>query len=105
QIPKLTPPDGIDTSRRPDQKMQFWLMQHRAAKRQTLLPSTGELRPETVQIRFETIHLDDVVHAFFQPVRTESVNSAVEREIFFITEVGVQVEIVRHVADSLAHPF
>ena len=80
-------------------------MQHRAAKRQTLLPSTGELRPEPVQIRFETIHLDDVVHAFFQTVRTESVNSAVEREIFFNTEVGVQAEILRHVADSLAHPF
>src|SRR5690349_21694548 len=55
--------------------------------------------------RSEAVELDDFLDAAFEAGRIEAVNAAVELQIFCDGEVEIQAEILRHVADALAHFF
>src|SRR5713101_7011834 len=85
------------------EKVRF--MQHGAAEGQTLLPSTGKLRGQAIQVRSEAVECDDFVDAAFEACGFEAVDAAVELQIFGDGQIVIKTEILRHVADALAHGF
>ena len=87
------------------EKKQLRLVQHRAAKRQPLLPSAREFSRKPIKIRPETVQLDDFIHAPLQPIGGQAVNAPIEREILVDRQIVVQTELLRHVADAFAHFF
>src|SRR5205814_4666063 len=56
-------------------------------------------------VRAEAVELDDFFHAALEPRRFEAVNPAVKLQVFFHRQIVVKAEILRHVADVLAHTF
>src|SRR5579859_2109953 len=102
KIPQLTARDGIYAGGRLVEEEQFWFMEHRAAEREALLPSAGELSRETRGIRTEPVCVDDLFDAAFQALGGKTINSTVEREIFENRQIVIKTEILGHVADALA---
>ena len=80
-------------------------MEHRTAESEPLLPAAGKLRGKAIQVRAEAVELNDIVHAFAETIVGKAVDAAVKREIFGDGQVGVQTEILRHVADIFADRF
>src|SRR5258707_492674 len=105
QIPELAARDGVDSRGRFVEENQFWFVQHGTTESEALFPTTGKLRGEAIQVRAEAVELDNVVHAVAKTIVGEAVNAAVEREIFRDGQIGIQTEILRHVADVFAHRF
>jgi len=70
---------------------------------QALLPSAGKLGGETIEIRLQTVELDDFIHAALEPVGRQAVDAAVELKIFGDGEIVVETEPLRHIADVLTH--
>ena len=105
KIPELAARDGIDARGGFVEKDESGLVQHGAAESQALLPPAGKLRGETIEIRTETVELNDFVHALAKTLGSEAVDAAVENEIFGNGEIGIEAEILRHVADIFADGF
>src|SRR6266403_746885 len=63
QIPELAPSNGVDTGGGLVEEKKSRLVQHGAAEGETLLPASGKLRGQAVQIRFEAVELDNFVDA------------------------------------------
>src|SRR5436305_10384811 len=80
-------------------------MQHGAAERETLLPASRELGGEPLHVRCEPVRGDDRVHACTKSVRRKPIDTAIEREVLFDSEVVIQTELLRHVSNALAHEF
>ncbi len=80
-------------------------MQHGAAKGEALLPAARKLRGEAIQVGAEAVELDDFIHALAKAVVRKAVDPAVEGEIFADGQIGVQTEILRHVADVFSDRF
>src|ERR1700704_886162 len=80
-------------------------MEHGAAECEALLPSAGKLGGETIEIRLQTVELDDFIHAALKAVGRQAVDAAVELKIFGDGEIVVETEPLRHIADVLAHGF
>src|SRR5271156_3891425 len=103
QIPQLTARDRIDARGRLIEKKQFGFVEHGATKGEPLLPAAGKLRGEAIQVRDETIELDDFVHAALHVLGGKSIDAAIKSEIFENREIVVKAEFLRHVADAFAH--
>jgi len=54
---------GVDTCGGLVEEKKSRLVQHGAAEGETLLPASGKLRGQAVQIRFEAVELDNFVDA------------------------------------------
>src|SRR5258708_449750 len=96
---------GVDARSRFVQENSVWFVQHGTTESEALFPTTGKTRGEAIQVRAEAVELDNVVHVFAKTIVGEAVNAAVEREIFRDGQIGIQTEILRHVADVFAHRF
>src|SRR6266581_9789256 len=105
KVPELAARDRIDAGGGLIEKEKLGFMQHGAAERQTLLPSTGKLRGQAIQVRSEAVECDDFVDAAFEARGFEAVDAAVELQIFCDGQIVIKTEILRHVADALAHGF
>src|SRR6266705_1793627 len=105
KIPELAARDGIDAGGGFVEEKKLRLVQHRAAKGEALLPATGKLRGQAIQIRFEAIELHNFVDASLEPRGLEAVDAAVELQVFRDGEIVVEAEVLRHVADAFAHGF
>src|SRR6266568_2060696 len=93
KVPERAARDRIDAGGGLVEKEKLGFMQHGAAEGQTLLPSTGKLRGQAIQVRSEAVECDDFVDA------------AVELQIFGDGQIVIKTEILRHVADAFAHGF
>src|SRR5690242_7956121 len=80
-------------------------MQHCATERQALLPSAGELRRQTIQIRPKAIELDNFLHAPFEARGLKAVDAAIKLQVFRDGQIVIKTEMLRHVADTLADRF
>lgn len=78
------------------------LVKHGAAQGEALLPPAGKLRSQAIEIWAEAVELNDFAHTLPQAFGREAVDAAVEGEIFGDGEVGVEAEILGHVADVFA---
>src|SRR6266702_1240554 len=66
KVPELAARDRINACGGLIEKEKLGFMQHGAAERQTLLPSTGKLRGQAIQVRSEAVECDDFVDAAFE---------------------------------------
>src|SRR5713226_7855905 len=105
KVPELAARDRINACGGLIEKEKLGFMQHGAAERQTLLPSTGKLRGQTIQVRSEAVECDDLLDAALEARGFEAVDAAVELQIFGDGQIVIKTEILRHVADALAHCF
>src|SRR5579859_260362 len=105
KIPELAARDGVDAGGRLVEEKQFRFVEHGTAERQTLLPAAGKFRGKTRDIRTEAVRFHNFIDAALQLFGGKAVDPAVKREIFEHRQIVVQTEILRHVADSLAHLF
>jgi hypothetical protein len=57
-------------------------MEHGATEGEALLPAAGKLGCETIQVRAESVELDNLVYARAKAITGKAVNTAVKGEIF-----------------------
>src|SRR5260370_23315941 len=105
KVPELAARDRINACGGLVEKEKLGFMQHGAAEGQTLLPSTGKLRGQAIQVRSEAVECDDLLNAAFEACGFEPVDTAVELQIFCDGQIVIKTEILRHVADAFAHGF
>jgi hypothetical protein len=105
KVPELAASDGIDAGGGFVEKNQGRFMEHGATESKTLFPATGELGGEAIQIRPKTVDLDDFIHAPTEMVIGKAIDAAVKSQIFRNGEIGVEAEILGHVADIFADGF
>src|SRR5712692_678834 len=105
KVPKLTARDGVDAGGGLIEEKQFRLVQHGAAESEALLPATGKLRCQAIQIGREAVELDDFVDTALQARGFQAVDTSVELQVFRDGQVVVEAEILRHIADALADGF
>src|SRR5713226_8356654 len=105
EIPELAARDGINTRGGLVEEKKCRLVQHGAAEGEALLPATGKLRGQAIQIGCEAVDLDNFVDAALQARWLQAVNAAVELQVFRDGQIVVQAEVLRHVADALANGF
>src|SRR5258706_4529162 len=105
KIPELAARDGIDARGGLVEKEECRLMEHGAAESETLLPAARKLRGQAIQIGCEAVELDNFIDAALQARGLQAVDAAVELQVFRDGQVVVEAEVLRHVADALAHGF
>src|SRR5437660_10606866 len=105
QIPELAARDGVDAGSGLIEEKKFRLVQHGAAESEALLPAAGELRGQAIQVRLEAVELDNLFKAALEARGLEAVNAAVELQILRDSQIVIETEVLRHVADSLADSF
>src|SRR5260370_10676111 len=105
KIPELAARDGIDACGGPVEKEECRFMEHGAAEGEALLPAAGKLRGPAIQIGCEAVELDNFIDAALQARGFEAVDAAVELQVFRDGKIVVEAEVLRHVADALAHGF
>src|SRR5260370_26666539 len=92
EVPELAAGDRIDEGSGLVEQQELRFVQHGAAEWQTLLPSAGKLRSEPAEVRAEAIELDDFVHASLQTLGRQTVDAAVELNIFHHHHIFVATE-------------
>src|SRR5712671_6120024 len=92
KIPELPARDRIDSGSGLVKEQELGFVEHGATEGQALLPSTGKLSGETIEIGLKTVELDDFVHAALQAIRRQAVDAAVELKIFGDGEIVVETE-------------
>src|SRR6516164_8128938 len=105
QVPQLTARHGIDAGGGFIEEDQLRLVQQRAAECKPLLPPTRKLCRQPILVRAKAVLLNDFVQALAQTLGWQAIDAAVKGQIFRDRKVRVEAEILRHVADVLAHPF
>src|SRR6266550_3174818 len=105
EIPELAARDGVDASGGFVEEKKRGLVQHGAAEGEALLPATGKLRSQAIQIGCEAVELDNFVDAALQARGLQAVDTAVELQVFRDGQIVVETEILRHVTDVLADVF
>src|ERR1700676_494657 len=105
QVPELATRDRVDARGRLIEEKQFGLMEHGAAQREALLPATGKLGGQAIQIRPKAVELDDFSDATLEAIGRQTIDAAIELKIFRDGQIVVQAELLRHVADALAYFF
>src|SRR5712664_1900888 len=105
EIPKLAARDGIDPGGGLVEEKKGRLVQHGAAEGKALLPATGELRGQAIQIGCEAVELDNFVDAALQARGLQAVDPSVELQVFRDGQIVIEAEVLRHVADTFADGF
>src|SRR5467141_2175851 len=105
EIPELAARDRVDARGGLVEKKERRLMQHGAAESKALLPATGKLRGQAIQIGCEAVELDNFIDAALQARGLQAVDAAIELQVFRDGQIVVEAEVLRHVADALAHGF
>jgi len=105
QIPELASRNGIDACSGLIEEKESRLVQHGATEGEALLPSARKLRGQAIQIGLQAVELDDFFHAALEPRGLQTVDTAVELQILLDGQIVIEAEILRHVADALAHGF
>src|SRR6266436_9219407 len=105
EIPELAARDRIDARGGLVEKEERRLVQHGAAESEALLPATGKLRGQAIEVGSEAVELDNFVDAALQARWLEAVDAAVELQVFRDGQIVIETEVLRHVADMLADGF
>ena len=105
QVPELAARDGIDSGGGLVEKEDGRPVQHRAAQRQALLPSARKRAGNEILLALEIGHLKRPFDAFLKIFRRNAVEPGEESQVFDHLEIVVERELLRHVADVLAHGF
>ena len=103
EVPELPARHRVDAGGRLVQEHDPGFVQHRATQSQPLLPAPGELARRPIQVRPQAAQGQNVIQALAQPGRRQAVDAPVELQILRHREVVVEAELLRHVADPLAH--
>ncbi len=80
-------------------------MKHGAAERQALLPAARKRRHQRILAAGETRHVDGKAHPLGKLFPGHAIDAAEELEILLDREIAIERELLRHVADVLAHAF
>src|SRR2546421_5912750 len=105
EIPELAARDRIDARGGLVEEKKGRLVQHGAAESEALLPATGKLRSQAIQIGCEAVELDNFIDAALQARGLQAVDAAIELQVFRDGQIVVEAKILRHVADALADGF
>src|SRR5215472_6785937 len=73
------------------------------AKRNTLLPSSGEAARELLLLSLEPGECQHPLSFFLALVLGDAVHTSIEFEVLLDRKVVIQGELLRHVTDSLPH--
>ncbi len=105
QIPEFAAGHRIDPRRRLIEEHQPRAVQQGTDERQPLLPPPREATRAAVEIGFHSRELDQLGLASFALAVGEAVDAAVEVHVLLDGEVGIERELLRHVADRLPDLF
>src|SRR6185436_15857773 len=101
QTPELPPRQRIDATGRLVEKEDRRLVQNRAAERQALTPSTGEVARQRRLTAAQAGHLEDEFPPRLHFRAGEPVNAPPEPDVLLNRQQFVEREALRHVADAL----
>ena len=78
-------------------------MQHRAAEREPLLPAARKIGDERIRAVRKPGHADSELQPLLEPRAFDPIDAAEEAQVLHDREIAIERELLRHVADMLAH--
>ena len=93
----------VHTAGRLVQEDDGWLVQNRAAERQTLAPAAGQIARQGPLTSSQAGHFDDEFAPFGDPLVVEAVQPAEEPDVLVDCQQFIQGEPLGHVADAALH--
>ena len=100
QVPQVAPRHGVDPGGGLVEKEELRFVNQSAGQRQALLPATGEGTGELVHAVVDPGEPSDLALALAEPFGAQPVDPSVEIEVLIDRKIGVQTEVLGHIADS-----
>ena len=105
EIPEAAPRDRIDAAGRLVEKDDRRFVENRAAERETLPPSAGQVGGAHLLAPLEARHLDDEAPPPLEPFGIEPVDAAEKPDVLIDGQPLVERKPLRHVADPALDAF
>jgi hypothetical protein len=103
EVPEAPPRGGVHPGGRLVEEQDRRLVQHRATKRQALLPAARKVSDHRVRPVCEPRHADRELEPLLEPRALHPIDAAEEVQVLHDREIAIERELLRHVADMLAH--